>query len=64
MHLFILQLILHSFKLQFVNGSLLDFFSHSFKGTIMQVEKALMNYRSHASNFPENFAIQLFIILQ
>ena len=63
-YLYILQLILRAFKLQFVNGSLLDFFSHSFKGTIMQVEKAQMNYRLRASNFPEHFAIQLFIILQ
>ena len=35
------------------------------KGTVMQIEKALINDRLNVSNVsPENFAFQLFIILQ
>ena len=35
------------------------FFSYSFIGTVMQVEKAQINYRLRVSNNPENFALYL-----
>ena len=38
--------------------------STKFKGTIMQTEKALINDRLRVQKYSENFAFQLFIILQ
>ena len=34
------------------------------KGTVMQIEKALINDRLRVSKYLENFTFQLFIILQ
>ena len=35
-----------------------------FKGTVMQIEKGMINDRYVFQGYPENFAFQLFIILQ
>ena len=36
----------------------------TFKITVLQTEKALINFASVYQKYPENFAFQLFIILQ
>ena len=36
----------------------------TFKGTVMQIEKELINDRLLFQKYPENFAFEIFIILQ
>ena len=37
---------------------------HNFKGTVMQIEKALINNGLRVRTYPEKVAFQLYIILQ
>ena len=44
--------------------TLSEFLNFNLKGTVMQIEKALINDPLQLQKYPENFALQLFKVLQ